>query len=83
VLALQHSHIQQLRSLQPVHTAAQHKISVDTPAADDVSRRQLLAAATAAAVALSSAASLPAQADDFTRTASGLQYLDVREGNVV
>jgi hypothetical protein len=38
------------------------------------------AAAAAAAVALPAATPLPAAADDFTRTDSGLLYLDVREG---
>lgn len=81
VSALQSIRPQQLRSHSIVQAASAPDTSFDSAAADDVSRRQLLAAAAAAAaVALSAATALPAQADDFTRTASGLLYLDVREG---
>lgn len=79
--ALQRSPVEQLRSPCTVNAAPQQSFSCDHAAASvAVSRRQLLAAATAAAAMLSAATSPAAQADDFTKTASGLLYLDVREG---
>jgi hypothetical protein len=79
--ALQHVHSQQLRSIRNVCASLHQSTDLVTADAADVSRRQLLAAATAAAaVAVSAVAAAPAHADDFTRTASGLLYLDVREG---
>lgn len=44
-------------------------------------RRSLLGAAVAVPLAAVAAKAPAALADDFTRTASGILYLDVREGN--